>query len=92
MKGRLAVRFIACMQEVTDLLLSDVDRFTDVFDLERAPAPFLDLILADLGNPFPFDLDELGKRKLAASLVRMYRQKGTGNARAGSRRRQSDCR
>ena len=70
-------RFIVCLQEVTDLLLSDVDRFTDVFDLERAPAPFLDLILADLGNPFPFDLDELGKRKLAASLVRMYRQKGT---------------
>jgi len=70
-------RFIACLQEVTDLLLSDVDRFTDIFDLERAPAPFLDLILADLGNPFPFDLDELGKRKLAASLVRMYRQKGT---------------
>jgi phage tail-like protein len=70
-------RFIACLQEVTDLLLSDVDRFSDLFDLERAPAPFLDLILDDLGNPFPFDLDDLGKRKLAASLVRMYRQKGT---------------
>ena len=70
-------RFIACLQEVTDLLLSDVDRFADLFDLERAPAPFLDLILADLGNPFPFDLDDLAKRKLAASLVRMYRQKGT---------------
>ena len=70
-------RFISCLQEVTDLLLSDVDRFSDIFDLERAPAPFLDLILADLGNPFPFDLDDLGKRKLAASLVRMYHQKGT---------------
>jgi phage tail-like protein len=70
-------RFIACLQEVTDLLLAEVDRFPEVFDLERAPEPFVDLILADLGNPFPFDLDELGKRRLASVLVEMYRQKGT---------------
>ncbi len=55
-------RFIACLQEVTDLLLADVDRFPTIFDLERAPEPFLDLILADLGDPFPFDLDALAKR------------------------------
>ena len=36
-----------------------------------------DLILADLGNPFPFELDVLGKRRLASVLVEMYRQKGT---------------
>jgi phage tail-like protein len=74
--GDLA-RFIACLQEITDLLLADVDRFADIFDLERAPEPFLDLILRDLGNPFPFDLDTLAKRRLAAVLVEMYRQKGT---------------
>ncbi len=49
-------RFIACLQEVADLLLADIDRFTDLFDIERAPEPFLDLILEDLGNPFAFDL------------------------------------
>jgi phage tail-like protein len=70
-------RFIACLQEVTDLLLAEVDRFSDLFDLERAPTPFLDLILRDLGNPFPFELDELAKRRLASLLVEMYRQKGT---------------
>ena len=70
-------RFIACLQEVVDLLLADVDRFPDVFDLERAPEDFLDLILRDLGNPFAFDLDVLGKRRLASVLVEMYRQKGT---------------
>jgi phage tail-like protein len=70
-------RFIACLQEVTDLFLAEVDRFTDIFDIERAPEDFLDLILLDLGNPFPFELDELGKRRLAAVLVEMYRQKGT---------------
>ncbi len=74
--GDLA-RFIACLQEVLDLLLAEVDRFPDIFDLERAPAPFLDLVLRDLGNPFPFDLDELGKRRLASVLVQMYQQKGT---------------
>ena len=70
-------RFIACLQEVTDLLLAEVDRFPEVFDIERTPEVFVDLILADLGNPFPFDLDELGKRRPASVLVEMYRQKGT---------------
>ena len=70
-------RFIACLQEVLDLLLSEIDRFPDIFDIERARPPFLDLILCDLGNPFPFELDDLGKRRLAAMLVEMYRQKGT---------------
>ena len=70
-------RFIACLQEVTDLLLADLDRTPDIFDLERAPEPFLDLILRDLGNPFAFDLDKLGKRRLASVLSEMYLQKGT---------------
>lgn len=70
-------RFIACLQEVADLLLAEADRYPDVFDLERAPEEFLDLILHDLGNPFPFDLDALGKRRLSSVLVEMYRQKGT---------------
>jgi len=70
-------RFIACLQEVADLLLAEADRYPDVFDLERAPEDFLDLILRDLGDPFPFDLDGLGKRRLASVLIEMYRQKGT---------------
>jgi phage tail-like protein len=70
-------RFIACLQELTDLLLAETDRFPDIFDLERAPESFLDLILEDLGNPFSFDLGTLGKRRLASVLVEMYRQKGT---------------
>jgi phage tail-like protein len=70
-------RFIACLQEVTDLLLADIDRWPDIFDLERAPEPFVDLILRELGNPFPFELDTMAKRRLASVLVEMYRQKGT---------------
>ena len=56
---------------------ADVDRWHDIFDLERAPEAFVDLILRDLGNPFPFELDAMGKRRLASVLVEMYRQKGT---------------
>jgi phage tail-like protein len=73
-------RFIACLQEVTDLLLADVDRWPDIFDLKRAPEAFVDLILRDLGNPFPFELDAMGKRRLASVLVEMYRQKGTAKS------------
>ena len=70
-------RFMACLQETVDLLLAEGDRFSDIFDIERAPEGFLDLVLHDLGNPFPFDLGELDKRRLASVLVEMYRQKGT---------------
>jgi len=70
-------RFIASLQEVTDLLLADIDAWPDIFDLERAPDGFLELLLQDLGNPFPFDLDTLAKRRLASVLVEMYQQKGT---------------
>ncbi len=69
--------FISCLQELIDLLLADIDRFPDIFDLHRACIPFLDLILVDLGNPFVFELDELSKRRLAAMLLQMYKQKGT---------------
>ncbi|MCP4678754.1 MAG: phage tail protein [Deltaproteobacteria bacterium] len=70
-------RFISCLQEVTDLLLAEVDRFPDIFDIERAPSAFLGLILLDLGSPFEFDLDELGERRLASVLLEMYKMKGT---------------
>ncbi len=70
-------RFIDCLQEVLDLLLAEIDRFPEIWDIERAPESFLDLILGDLGNPFLFDLSELGKRRLASVLIELYRQKGT---------------
>lgn len=70
-------RFLACLQEVTDLLVHDVDRFTDILDPDLAPEPFLDAMLFDLGNPFPFDLLAADKRRLLNVLVAVYREKGT---------------
>ena len=70
-------KFAACLQEVVHLLLVELDRFPDLYDLERSPEPFLDAILTDLAVPFPFELDLLEKRRLASVLVEMYCQKGT---------------
>ena len=70
-------RFMAALQDVLELLLSEVDRFTDIIDPDRAPEDFLDLMLADLGNPFAFDLTELQKRRLVSVLVQIYKQKGS---------------
>jgi phage tail-like protein len=69
--------FLACIQEVSDLLLSDVDAFTDILDPDLAPESVLDLMLAELGDPFPFDLSIDDKRRLINVLVAIYREKGT---------------
>ncbi len=69
--------FLACLQEVTDLLLHDIDRFSDIIDPDIAPEAFLDLMLLDLGSPFAFDLSAVDKRRLLNVLVAIYREKGT---------------
>lgn len=69
--------FIRCLQAAIDLLLAEQDRWLDIIDLRWAPEAYLDLLLADLGNPFPFALDAISKRRLASALVAMYRLKGT---------------
>jgi phage tail-like protein len=68
---------MACLQEVTDWLLAELDAMGDLTDIERAPEWMLDRILADLGNPFTFPLTVLDKRRLASMLVSIYQQKGT---------------
>lgn len=70
-------RFLLCLQEVTDLVLHDIDRFTDLLDPDLAPEPVLDLMLGELGSPFAFDLSVVDKRRLLNVLVAMYREKGT---------------
>ena len=70
-------RFLAVLQDPTDLLLADIDGFTEILDPDLAPERFLDLMLCDLGNPFEFDLSERDKRRLLRILVDIYREKGT---------------
>lgn len=70
-------RFVLCIQEVANLLLWDVDRFTDILDPDLADEEFVDAMLDDLGNPFAFTLALVDKRRLVQTLVNMYRLKGT---------------
>lgn len=69
-------RTTACLQEVTDQILFSIDAWTDIIDVDVAPEPFVDAMLADLGNPFNFALTLTDKRRLARILVPIYRQKG----------------
>jgi len=70
-------RFIRCLQEIVDLVLLDIDRMADRLDIERAAESVVEDWLSDLGSPFELVLSELDKRRLASSLVALYRLKGT---------------
>lgn len=70
-------KFVSILQEVVDLLLCDVDRWTDILDVDLAAERYVDQMLITLGNPFAFALDLDGKRRLVRVLVRIYQLKGT---------------
>ncbi len=75
--GTLA-KFLGVLQEIVNVLLSEIDDFGEVLDPDFAPEPFLDAMLQDLGNPFTFiDLTEAEKRRLIQTLVPIYQLKGT---------------
>lgn len=68
---------IAVLQEVVDLVICDIDRWTDILDVDVAEERYLDQMLIGLGNPFTFELDVDEKRRLVRTLVDMYQLKGT---------------
>jgi phage tail-like protein len=70
-------KFIACLQEPTNLIIDEIDAWLTVIDPDTAPEAFVDAMLRDLGNPFDFELTLTDKRRLVRVLVPMYRQKGT---------------
>lgn len=69
--------FLTVLQDPLDLLLHVIDSFADVLDPNLAPEGFVDAMLADLGNPFGFDLTLSQKRLLVQLLLPIYKQKGT---------------
>jgi phage tail-like protein len=70
-------KFIGVVQEITDLLLYLIDKFPDIKDPDVADEVFLDAMLEDLGNPFPFELAIIDKRKLVREFVPLMKLKGT---------------
>jgi phage tail-like protein len=71
-------RMLRVLNEPTDLLLCDVDRFPEIYDIDLIPDHLLDFLLAHLGNPFTFapELSSTDKRRLAAVLEEIYQRKG----------------
>ncbi len=71
--------FVACLQEPLNFLINDIDRWINILDCDVAPENFVDLMLADLANPFIFanPLSLTQKRRLVGSLVAIYKLKGT---------------
>lgn len=72
-------KFISLLQEPLEMLLTDVDRWTEILDVDVAEERYLDQMLIQLGNPFSFELSEEDKRRLIRVLVPMMRQKGTAS-------------
>ena len=70
-------KFIRILQEMVDLSLASVDRFTDLIDPDTAPDDAVPWILYMLGNPFDLDLTLDQKRTLAGELLQIYGLKGT---------------
>ena len=68
-------------QRVTEAELDDgfeqLEKAEHDLGADLAAERFLDLMLQDLGNPFPFDLSAADKRRLLNVLVAIYREKGT---------------
>jgi phage tail-like protein len=71
-------KFISCLQVIHDELLCDVDAWSQILDPDTAPEPWLDAMLADLGNPFTtFMIDVAQKRQLVRLLPIIFGLKGT---------------
>lgn len=71
------VLFLGILQDTSNLLLNSIDRWIEIIDPDTAPESFVDAMLVDLGNPFPFELTPGQKRQLAKILVLIYGLKGT---------------
>lgn len=69
--------FLEVVREPLFLMLCEIDTFPDALDPDFAPEAFVDAMLADLKNPFDFDLSEIDKRRLVQILIPIRKQKGT---------------
>lgn len=63
-----------------DALKDDIDAMPALWHADAAPEPWLDVMLADLGQPFALTFTEVEKRRLVRLLVHLYRLKGTAAA------------
>lgn len=72
--------FVNVIEEVWNLLLTDIDNLSDVWDPDRVDTERLELNLKDQGNPFDWadlDLTEAQRKKLLRILPDLYDYRGT---------------
>jgi phage tail-like protein len=71
-------RLCSILQDTWEYMIYDAFRFpADVFDHSTAREDQVDADLADMGNPFKFDLTLDRKRSLLELLTQIYKLKGT---------------
>ena len=70
-------KFTAALQDIVDILLAQIDAWTDIIDPDTANEEQIDAMLFGLGNPFGLDLTLPDKRLLLSVLVSIYQSKGT---------------
>lgn len=69
-------RLVRCLDEPVQLMLSDVDKFGTLSDIDITPEESLDVHLVSIGNPFSFVHDELLKRKTIINMVKIFKDTG----------------
>lgn len=72
-------RLLQVLDEPLQLMLYDIDRFSDIMDIDLVDDSNLDAMLNHYGNPFSFayNLESIEKRRLIDVLVASYKKKGT---------------
>ena len=70
-------RMAVVLQDLANVLWCRTDSLRNLYDPNTMPSVFVDYLLYTLGNPFQFPLTELEKRRLAESLVAIYKKIGT---------------
>lgn len=60
----------------TDVVRKEIKNFSDIVNIDKTR--IIDILLRNLGNPFPIQaMTEDQKRRLARTLIAIYRRKGT---------------
>jgi phage tail-like protein len=70
-------KIIESLQDTLDIFLYEIDKWTEILDIDYASENFVDVMLQDLGNPFTFELTLNEKRRLGRLLISIYKLKGT---------------
>lgn len=76
-KNRPLYRFLQILVGGLNPLEEDIDKFLDLFDVDKCPDNYLPLLASLLGFEFPFDLSPKVQRRFIKYIPSFYAKKGT---------------